>query len=124
MSRAHSANSVQARKKTSRTENTELSYETRTIIVVLLLLFIYPAGLVFMWAWMGNWPVWLKLIITIPLLLAVLAFFAVMILIGAVVSHVHTNGTRGQWYPSQMQITTTPMPTLPVTMTPAQTTSY
>jgi hypothetical protein len=42
----------------------DLSYETKTIIVILLLLFILPAGIVLMWIWM-KWPTWLKVLVTI-----------------------------------------------------------
>jgi hypothetical protein len=62
-------------------ETPGLSYDTKLIIVLLLLLFVYPLGLVFMWAWMKNWPVWLKLLIMLPLLLGLLIgiFFVIMI---------------------------------------------
>lgn len=65
----------------------ELSYETRVIVVILLLLFVYPIGLICMWAWMRNWPLWLKLLISLPLFLGVLAFFAGAIALGSILSH-------------------------------------
>lgn len=64
----------------------EMSYETRVIVVILLLLFVYPVGLICMWAWMRDWPLWLKLLISIPLFLGVLLFFAGVMLLGTFVS--------------------------------------
>jgi DMSO reductase anchor subunit len=48
------------------------TYDTQMIVTILLLLFVYPLGLMFMWVWMHTWPVWLKLIISIPFLLGLL----------------------------------------------------
>lgn len=65
-------------------QDTDISYETKTIIVILLLLFVLPAGIVLMWFWM-KWPIWLKVLITvIPFLFTFLVlgfmawFFAVI----------------------------------------------
>ena len=47
----------EAPQKAPRSEETStasISYETQMIIVVLLLLFVYPIGLIFMWAWMSR----------------------------------------------------------------------
>jgi hypothetical protein len=56
-----------------------MSYETKTIIVILTLLFITPVGLVLMWVWM-KWPLWLKILLT------VLPFLFVFLIAGFVIS--------------------------------------
>lgn len=61
-----------------------LSTDAKTIIVVLLLVFAFPVGLILMWLW-TDWPKWIKwtlsLILILPLLLMLIFFFA---LFGAV----------------------------------------
>lgn len=47
------------------------TYDTIMIITILLLLFVYPLGLIFMWAWMKTWPVWLKIVISLPFIISV-----------------------------------------------------
>lgn len=54
--------------------------DTNTIVVVLLLVFIYPVGYIAMWALMKRWPVWLKLVIGLPLVLVILSFAATLLL--------------------------------------------
>lgn len=54
-------------------ENESLSYDTKTIIVVLTLILVYPVGLILMFLWM-KWPKWVKIIISLPVLLFVLIF--------------------------------------------------
>jgi hypothetical protein len=61
------------------------TYDTQMVITILLLLFVYPIGLIFMWAWMRNWPVWLKVVISLPFLLAILFFAFMMIVLGSIV---------------------------------------
>jgi len=51
-----------------------LSYDTKTLITVLTLIFVYPVGMVLMFVWM-KWRVWVKLLIAFPLTLIFLAFF-------------------------------------------------
>ncbi|HLL61382.1 MAG TPA: hypothetical protein VK338_06715 [Candidatus Nitrosocosmicus sp.] len=50
----------------------ELSYDTKTIIVVLTLIFVYPIGLILMYAWM-KWPGILKFAVMIPIYIMILA---------------------------------------------------
>jgi hypothetical protein len=50
-------------------DNSQMSEDTKAIIVILLLLFVYPIGLILMWAWMKSWPTWLKIIISLPIIL-------------------------------------------------------
>lgn len=40
-----------------------MSYSTKKIIVILLLIFFYPLGLLFMFVWM-KWPKWVKFLLT------------------------------------------------------------
>jgi len=51
----------------------ELTNDTKTIIVVLLLIFVYPLGVIFMWVWMKSWPTWVKVLFTLPFILAIFA---------------------------------------------------
>lgn len=52
-------------------------------ITVLLLTFLPPIGTIFMWSWMRKWPLWLKISITAPLILIVIAVILVTVFIGA-----------------------------------------
>ncbi|MBI4137478.1 hypothetical protein HY469_05455 [Candidatus Roizmanbacteria bacterium] len=45
-----------------------MSYETKMIIVILLLILVYPIGLIMMYIWM-KWPMWVKILLTLPILL-------------------------------------------------------
>lgn len=75
-------------KKHARKEilSTELTYETKMILVVLLLLLFYPAGVVMMWIWM-KWPVWVKLLVMLPILF-IFAFVAgISFLFATVIRH-------------------------------------
>lgn len=51
-----------------------MSQRAKTIIVILLLLFITPLGIILMWFW-TRWPLWVKLLVSIPLLLPFLLIF-------------------------------------------------
>jgi len=44
--------------------------DTHTLIAILLLVLIYPIGLIFMW-FMTKWPKWLKILLTLPVILAI-----------------------------------------------------
>jgi hypothetical protein len=50
----------------------DASSKEKTIIAVLLLVFVYPLGLIFMWIWM-KWSVWVKLLWT-SFLVSILSF--------------------------------------------------
>lgn len=69
----------------------KVSYDTRTIVTVLLLLFVYPIGVIFMWAWMNDWPVWLKVIITLPVLVFIFAVFSIMFILKSAIRNVTDN---------------------------------
>jgi hypothetical protein len=49
--------------KTNKDES--ISENTKAIISVLLLIFIYPIGLIVAWFWV-KWPMWLKIVVTLP----------------------------------------------------------
>lgn len=50
--------------------------DTHTLIGILLLAFIYPIGLIFMW-FMTKWPKWVKLLLTVPVLFIILGLILV-----------------------------------------------
>ncbi|MCR4264375.1 MAG: hypothetical protein NUV98_06690 [Candidatus Roizmanbacteria bacterium] len=58
-----------------------MSHDTKTIIVILLLILVYPIGLIMMYIWM-KWPMWAKILITLPiLLLFILPILAATVLV-------------------------------------------
>lgn len=61
------------------------AYDTQMIVTILLLLFVYPIGLIFMWAWMRNWPMWLKVVISLPFVLAIIVFATMLFVLGSIV---------------------------------------
>ena len=64
-----------------------MSYETRTIIVIVCLFFMFPVGLVLMWVWM-KWPTWVKILLTVlPFLAAFLVMGFVLSILGIVFSN-------------------------------------
>lgn len=48
---------------------TGYSNNSKNVITILLLIFIYPLGLLFMWFW-TKWKLWIKIIVSIPLVAA------------------------------------------------------
>lgn len=64
-----------------------MSYETKTIIVMLTLLFATPVGLILMWVWM-KWPLWIRILLTVlPFLFAFLVMGFVLTILGLVFSN-------------------------------------
>lgn len=61
--------------------NNGMSYDTKVIVTVLLLIFVFPIGLITMWMWM-KWPTWVKvilsLVLVLPVLLAILLAIALI----------------------------------------------
>jgi hypothetical protein len=55
--------------------------DTHMILVILLLVFVYPIGLIAMWALMKQWPAWLKWLISSPVILAILGVVLAIALI-------------------------------------------
>ena len=68
-------------------KNEEMSQDTKTIITALLLAFAYPVGIIMMFVW-TKWPGWVKTLVVLPLVLAILAFF----LVGGIVFSAIMNG--------------------------------
>lgn len=46
--------------------------ETTSAITALLLIYLYPIGLIFMWV-KAKWPIWAKLLLTFPLILFIIS---------------------------------------------------
>lgn len=49
---------------------------SKTIILILLLIFVYPIGLIAMWIW-SKWQLWLKLLLSLPIILTIVFIFQV-----------------------------------------------
>jgi len=54
--------------------NSEMSYDTRLLITILLLIFVYPVGVFFMYRWM-KWHGIIKGIIALPIALLIIVLF-------------------------------------------------
>jgi hypothetical protein len=54
-------------------QQTAMSNDTKTIITILLLLFIYPIGLIMAWFW-TKWHLWVKIAVTLPVVLLISLF--------------------------------------------------
>lgn len=50
------------------TQNHDTHKDTKTLIAVILLIFLYPVGLLVMWFW-TSWKKWIKILITLPIVL-------------------------------------------------------
>ena len=60
------------------------SEETRNIITVLCLIFVFPVGLILMWFW-AKWKLWIKLLISfIPLILFALIMLLSFVIVATV----------------------------------------
>lgn len=73
--------------------NNELSYDAKTIIVILTLILVYPVGVILMLIWM-DWNKWLKIILTIPLVICLIVPIILLILAGAMFFKIGDNLTR------------------------------
>lgn len=69
-----------ATKTTTQPASQGMSEDTKSIITVLLLIFVYPIGLIFMWFW-TRWPRWVKIILSLPIILAIIGIVAAIFLI-------------------------------------------
>lgn len=56
------------------------NHDTRFIIVILLLIFFYPIGLILMWMWM-RWQNWVKVLLSLPVIITVLVILGSIIMI-------------------------------------------
>jgi len=64
-------------------ENWDLSYDTKTLITILMLVAVYPVGLVLMLVWM-KWSKWVKALVALPVLFMLLVpifIFLVLIMV-------------------------------------------
>lgn len=59
----------------------ETNSESKTIIVVILLVFAYPIGVIFVWIW-KMWPTWVRWVISIPALILIIS---IIIIIGSTI---------------------------------------
>ena len=57
--------------------NQGTSDDTKTIVTVLLLIFLYPVGVIVMWFW-TNWPKWVKILISLGVILFILVIFGLL----------------------------------------------
>ncbi len=55
------------------------SNDTKTLVTVLLLIFLYPIGVIVMMLW-TTWKLWVKILVASPIILAILAFVFLMVL--------------------------------------------
>lgn len=55
------------------TNTVRASLDSKSITVILLLVFFYPLGVILMWAWMKTWPRWMKLLLSSIFILGIFA---------------------------------------------------
>ncbi|HNY04462.1 MAG TPA: hypothetical protein PKI92_01755 [Candidatus Woesebacteria bacterium] len=65
-------------------ESTYLGYDVKTLITVFLLVTAYPVGVVMMFVWM-RWSKWVKFLIVLPLILAVIIPLFLLLGVGTAV---------------------------------------
>lgn len=82
----------------------EMTTDTKTIIVVLLLIFIYPLGAIFMWIWMKWWPIWVRILLTIPFILGVLCMIFGLAMAGFIVKSAVREQERMNTIPYQRRM--------------------
>ena len=100
----------------------EMTTDTKTIIVVLLLIFVYPLGAIFMWVWMKWWPMWVRILLTLPFILGILMMIFGLAMAGFIMRSAVRQQERmntipyqrrmdvPQQSPNQMYLTPTPIP--------------
>lgn len=66
-----------------------MSYDTKTIIVILTLILVYPVGLVLMFVWM-KWPWWVKALVGFSLLIVPIALVGIILV--AVLAAINPSG--------------------------------
>lgn len=62
-----------------------LSEDAKTIITILLLIFVFPIGIIMMWIWM-KWPVWVKILVTLVVALPFLIVIGAVSALGLLVA--------------------------------------
>lgn len=61
-------------------QNQSDSENTKTIITVLLLVFVYPVGLIVMW-FLPRWRTWVKILLSLPVILLIVGLLSSVALI-------------------------------------------
>jgi hypothetical protein len=72
------------------------SYDTMMIVTILLLIFVYPLGIVFMWGLMRTWPTWLKVVVSLPLLIGIFFTTVILFAVGKAIKGTDFNNVRLQ----------------------------
>lgn len=80
-------------KKIIKKEDSELSYDTKTLVTIILLITVYPVGVVLMFVWM-NWNKWIKFLIVLPLALVCIVPLIILAVAGAMLVKVGDNLTK------------------------------
>lgn len=63
-----------------------ISKDAQAIITVLCLIFVYPVGFIVMWVW-TEWPIWLRLLLSIPVILLIIVLFSFPTILQSIMSH-------------------------------------
>jgi len=58
---------------------TGTSNDTKTLVTVLLLIFVYPIGVIVMMLW-TSWKLWVKLLVAAPIVLLIIGLLAALLL--------------------------------------------
>lgn len=84
--------------------------DSNTILVILLLVFCWPIGIILMWVLMKYWPKWLKVILTLPIVLMLVWFgFVAAIFFHIITSQVKMDNHKELQYRNE-QTFTSPTP--------------
>ena len=74
--------------------NEEISHDAQAIITVICLIFVYPIGFLVMWLW-TEWPIWLRLLLSIPVILLIIVLFSFPAILQSIVPHSASAPTFG-----------------------------
>jgi hypothetical protein len=72
-----------------------ISYDTKTLIVVLSLFIIYPVGIILMYLWM-KWKLWIKLLLSLPIVLIPLTFIGIFMVAVLAIGNPRAQIQKGQ----------------------------
>lgn len=97
------------------------TYDTLMIVTILLLLFVYPIGIIFMWAWMKTWPTWLKIVISAPFVIAITFLIIVSFIVGSII---HRGLNRAMVQERRIEIMKQQAPSMPISVTPTPQVTY
>jgi len=73
--------------------NSELSYDTKTLITVITLVTVYPVGLILMFAWM-KWRTMIKFLILLPFIIGMMVPILLVVTAGAIFLKMGENLTK------------------------------